>query len=936
MKIAHKLILGMMVPAIVVGLVGMYILAIGQESMRAIIDDTSAAYVRAIMSEIDRAMHSRVVSWQAYTSDHDIQQILADKNRIMEQRVDREEFIDKKDAEWRAASDDVRTPFMREILRSRVSRDLKALRDRLNQGYGHVVFPEIFITDRYGANVAQTNRTSDYRQNDEEWWQQAKENGLYLGNVEFDSSANMYATDVALRIDGEQGEFLGVIKVVVSLTEVQSIINQRAMDEQLASRFNFMLFTGGHRIIHTNMDDVPILTDGSAYFDGVDIVPGANVITAVRKEPVSGDELLSAYAVSQGYGGLPGLGWILLHEYHADDIYQPVQVLRQKFLVIAFVTALIAMLLGTGVALSLSRRINRLVSATRKFGAGDTTTLVDEKGNDELAMLARSFNNAGRLVIEEFRKRKKTEIELRKASEMAEQANRAKSAFLANMSHELRTPMNAIIGYGEMLQEEAVETGQEDFIPDLEKITAAGKHLLALINDILDLSKIEAGRMDLFLERFDVRTMLDEVVSTVSPLIKKNSNSLDVDAPDDLGVVRADVTKTRQVLFNLLSNAAKFTKNGRIILAASRVSEGNNSWIEFSIKDEGIGIEADKISKLFEEFTQADDSTTRNYGGTGLGLAITRRFCRMMGGDITVESTPGSGSVFTVRLPTEVNALEAARASDGSAAVAAETPVPDSRETELSRDGHSVLVIDDDAVTCDMLRRIFEKEGYTVTVALQAEEGLRLAREIKPDAITLDVMMPGMDGWTLLRNLKQDPEVRHIPVIMLSMVDDKGTGYSLGAAEYLTKPVDRAHLTQVLQKYMQHESTGPVLVVDDNAEDRLMLCRLLVKEGFAVNEAGNGKEALESATQQLPAVVILDLMMPEMDGFEFLEVFRKNGAWQEVPVIVLTAMDLDEHELAELNVYVENVLRKADISTDSILEYARKAIRDASHFGESS
>jgi HAMP domain-containing protein len=489
--------------------------------MRSIINDTSAAYVRAIMSEIDRAMHSRIVSWQAYTSGQDIQQVLENANRIMEQNVDREDYIDNRDAEWRAAADDANTPFIQEILKSRVSRDLKALRDKLNQGYGYVVFPEIFITDRYGANAAQTNRTSDYRQNDEEWWQQARENGLYLGNVVFDSSASMYATDVALRIDGEQGEFLGVIKVVVSLTEVQTIINQRARDERLASRFNFMLFTGEHEIIHTNMDDVPVLANGSDYFDGVDIAPDADVITVVRKDKLDGDDLLSAYAVSQGYGGLPGLGWILLHEYHADDIYHPIRVLRQKFLVVAFITALIAMLLGTGIALSLSRRINRLVSATRKFGAGETAILVDEKGNDELAMLARSFNNAGRLVVKEFRKRKQTETELRKASEMAEQANRAKSAFLANMSHELRTPMNAIIGYGEMLQEEAAETGQENFVPDLEKITAAGKHLLALINDILDLSKIEAGRMDLYLERFDVRTMLDEVVSTVFPLLKR-------------------------------------------------------------------------------------------------------------------------------------------------------------------------------------------------------------------------------------------------------------------------------------------------------------------------------------------------------------------------------------------------------------------------------
>jgi signal transduction histidine kinase len=231
------------------------------------------------------------------------------------------------------------------------------------------------------------------------------------------------------------------------------------------------------------------------------------------------------------------------------------------------------------------------------------------------------------------------------------------------MSHELRTPMKAIIGYSEMLQEEAEDSGQQDFIPDLKKINAAGKHLLSLINDILDLSKIEAGRMDLYLERFDLSAMLADVVSTVSPLIEKNANALEVDLADDLGNMRADLTKLRQALFNLLSNAAKFTRNGMITLIARREPEPGGDWIVLSVKDTGIGVAADKINMLFEEFTQADDSTTRNYGGTGLGLAITRRFCQMMGGDITAASHPGEGSTFAIRLPAEVNALQAARAA---------------------------------------------------------------------------------------------------------------------------------------------------------------------------------------------------------------------------------------------------------------------------------
>jgi len=925
MKLAHKLILGMLMPAVVIGLVGMYVLNIGQSTMRTTINDTSAAYVTAVMDEIDRAMHSRIIGWQAYANGQDIQEYLVDANRAIEDLGDPEGIIDSRDAQWRTVAAGKTTPFMKKVLQHRMSRLLRGLRDRLNQGFGQTIYPEIFITNRYGANVAQTNRTPDYRQSDETWWQQAMENGIYVGHVGFDKSADMYATDVAFRIDDEAGDALGVMKVVISLAEVQSIIDQRSKDERLVNRFNFMLFDGERRTIYTNIQDMPAHDNGSAYFLDVDIPSDAIVFTAERKEQGTGEDLLSAYAVSQPHGDLPGLGWILLHEYHAADIYQPIYQLQRKFFLIALVTTLLASIIGGGTAYSMSRRVNRLVRATKQFGEGRYVHSIDEKGTDELAVLGQSFNEAGRLILKEFSKRKHTEAELRKSKDMAEQANRAKSAFLANMSHELRTPMNAIIGYSEMLQEEAEDLGQQDLVPDLEKINAAGKHLLSLINDILDLSKIEAGRMDLYLERFDLPATLAEVVSTVSPLVEKNANTLSIDVPENLGAIRADLTKLRQALFNLLSNAAKFTHSGEIKLIARREHKTTGDWVSLSVKDTGIGIPADKIQILFEEFRQADDSTTRNFGGTGLGLAITRRFCEMMGGNITVESHPGEGSTFTINLPAEVNALEAARASSkhNSAPDSADV-IPESGRS--SPDAHTILVIDDDESTCDMLRRTFEKAGYNVVIATRAEDGLKLARTCKPDAITLDVMMPGMDGWSLLRTLKADAELMHIPVIMLSMVDDKGMGFSLGAAEYLTKPVDRNRLLPLLEKYTRHESAGRILVVDDNPEDRLMLCRMLEGEGWTIAEAENGRLALESVAAVLPDVIMLDLMMPVMDGFQFLHEFRKTEAWQQVPVVVLTAMDLDEHELAELNVKVETVIRKAEMSPEKLLDHIRHAI----------
>jgi CheY-like chemotaxis protein/anti-sigma regulatory factor (Ser/Thr protein kinase) len=479
------------------------------------------------------------------------------------------------------------------------------------------------------------------------------------------------------------------------------------------------------------------------------------------------------------------------------------------------------------------------------------------------------------------------------------------------MSHELRTPMNAILGYSEMLIEEAEDLDQPDFIPDLQKIHEAGEHLLALINDVLDLSKIEAGRMDLYLESFDVASMIRTIASTVKPLVAKNENELVVECADDLGDMRADVTKLRQSLLNLLSNAAKFTERGTLTLAVTRESD----CVRFDVSDTGLGIPPDRIERLFEEFTQADETTSRNFGGTGLGLAISRRFCRMMGGDITVASEVGAGSTFTIVLPAHV----ADEATSATATESEDVPVPEG-------EGPLVLVIDDDATACELLERTLERDGFRVVTADNGQDGLRLARELRPLAITLDVIMPGTDGWNVLAALKADPELHEIPVVMVTMLDEQRLGHALGAAEFMTKPVDRERLSGVLARYRRQGTAASVLIVEDQEDTRELLRRVVENEGWEASVAGNGREGLDRVKEARPSLIITDLMMPGMDGFEFIDELRSVEAWRAIPVIVLTAKDLTEEDRNRLSKHVERILDKGSNSGEDLVARLRELV----------
>jgi signal transduction histidine kinase/CheY-like chemotaxis protein len=574
----------------------------------------------------------------------------------------------------------------------------------------------------------------------------------------------------------------------------------------------------------------------------------------------------------------------------------------------------------------MSRPIRKLREGAALLGAGALEHRIRVSSGDELEALADQFNAmAERLQAARAELEGRVEERTREVAEKSRQleiASRHKSEFLANMSHELRTPMNAIIGYSEMLQEDARAQHLDAMVPDLERIQSAARHLLGLINGVLDLSKIEAGKMDLYFEEVEVGQLVAEVASTIGPVVAKAGNTLRVRVPPELGWARTDVTKVRQVLFNLLGNAAKFTSGDEVELEVAREVSAAGDQLRLSVRDRGIGMSQEQVARLFQAFTQADASTTRKFGGTGLGLAITKAFVEMLGGTISVESTVGVGSTFTVRLPARA---AGAGARDPEAAPAPRTgPQP---FAEAPGQAPAVLVIDDDADVRAIMERLLLRDGYRPILAGGGAIGLELARRHHPAAITLDVLMPDMDGWCVLSALKADPGLAATPVVMLTIADDRRRAFALGATSFITKPLDHARMSEMLRRYARPGTTGVALIVDDDPLVRRMAREMLEREGWAVSEAVDGRAGLAQAQQVRPQLVLLDLMMPGMDGFEFIEQFRAEEAWRDIPVIVVTSKDLTAEDRRRLSGNVTRILAKGAQPLSEVLARLRLLIR---------
>ena len=500
-------------------------------------------------------------------------------------------------------------------------------------------------------------------------------------------------------------------------------------------------------------------------------------------------------------------------------------------------------------------------------------------------------------------------------SRVLEEAARLKSEFLANFSHEIRTPLNGILGYCDLLLREEGGRLTPHGRRDLNVIKTNAKTLLALINDILDLSKIEAGRVDVVREPVDLAGLLDECVATVQEVVKGRDVRISAQVDPRVLEVTSDSLKLRQVLLNLLSNAAKFTEQGEIQVTAAP----DDDALVVIVEDTGIGIPSDQLDYIFEKFRQVDGSSTRRAGGTGLGLAIVREVVHILGGTIEVSSVLGRGSCFTVRLPNapskdmRQDPTTRPKGPDGPGSEAQFTNTP------------SVLVVDDDPRVVRLLSGSLLEEGFEVFTAGDGVAALHIAREKRPTAIMLDIHLPKLDGWTVLSTLKSDPALASIPVLIISVEEDRAKGFSFGACEYLVKPVDPERLLQTVRRSIGTLSSGEVLVVDDDATSRALVARNLKAAGFGCTEASNGEEALLKARVVNPALVVLDLVMPKLDGFDVLAALRSNGS--TVPVVVLTGKTLTKQEEDLLRAGLAHVVKKGGSGMDSVVQQAKRLLR---------